>query len=197
MAKKFEWIVEDGSCVPYANTYVTVQEIRDHFSRLPGGEIWDQTDEGCKIRDEDAERYMAGAIEYLKLLDWVNDCCCCNDIPMPYDCSCACNGCSSNSYPAMRKAQMLIVDAMARGWQPFTIQGESIMVKSMSTPGGGSYNFDSAVDLNAFRGAAKSAMRSGGLTYDDLACASLMDKLYRVLSCFLKRSSRDDIALIL
>lgn len=187
-------IIEDGTCVPDANSWHTVQDVRDYFSRLPNGSHWSMTDAGCMIDDDVAEKSIAAAVEYMKLLDWKNNCCCENDLPMPYDCGCS-NGCSKGSHDALVKASILLTDAFAQGWSPYYTKTQDIMVKSMSTPGGGSYSFSEPVDLESFRGAAKGARSrpiSGPPSY-----SGLMFKLDRILGCFLKSSSDGDIKLIM
>jgi len=106
LAKQAQWIVEDGSCVENANTFSMPQDTRDYFARLPNGEMWDNSSEGCKVTDEQLDKFKAAAIEYLKMLDWVNDCCCCNDLPMPYDCSCSQTGCPTPILTSKRASPM-------------------------------------------------------------------------------------------
>ena len=181
MSKNSKFIVETGKCVPNANTWATPDHGYGYFPLRFGGEKWDKAFEGTPHCEQDICRALFTAVDVLRCFNWVNNCCCENDLPAPYDCDCRCTQCS-NANPAdkLREAQLLIADAILNGWKPWGSQegySSDPLVESMSKPGQGSIKFATAVPLSSIkRQKCNSTINSG---------AALKGRLHSLLKCYL------------
>jgi len=147
-------IVEDGSCVPDANTFALPEDGRKYFPLRFGGEKWDISFQGEKHCEEDICKALIGAIDIMKSFNWRkqhHSCECCeNDLPNPYYC-CECDGCG-RVYDRLKEAQLIIADALLNGWNPVSKRlGNEPLVTSMSRRGK-SINFSTPVRLSSLGG---------------------------------------------
>ena len=188
MAALPKFIVEDGSCVPNANTFALPEDGEAYFPLRFGGERWDITSE---LKDkhcaEDKCKALFVAMDLLKCFSWrKSHCKCCeNDLPKPSP-NCCCDDCG-NVYDKLKEAQLLIADAILNGWNPWEVSQGGILgdalITSISRPGS-SMSFARPVSLSSIRG-TKCATNPQTMTSQALG-----SRLHSLLKCYLEHKSQ-------
>lgn len=148
---KITLIIEDGTCVDDANSYARVECARDYWSNRFGGEKWDLSFEGDNHCEQSICKALIGAGDYLRTLDLTKDLCGNSCVPTPINCDCD----GKSSIELLKEAQIIVADAILKGWNPFVrSRVSSPLISSISSPDEGSMSFASPVSLNVLQGCA-------------------------------------------
>lgn len=145
-----KFIVEDGSCVPDANTFATVECGQKYFAGNPDGWPWNGNSQKGACKEEDLCGALLWAARWMRTMKWINNCCCANDLPSPRDCSCQ-NRCDKDRVPTrkLKNAQLEIANAYLRGWRPFKGSGgksaDDILITGFTQPDEANFSFAEAV----------------------------------------------------
>ena len=170
-------IVEDGTCVHDANTWKTVEDGRDYWSLRFGGEPWDLSFAGKNYCDADICKALIGAADYLRCLDWNSVCCPKSCLPSPVQCDCY----GKPAHELLGEAQLLVADAILKGWNGTRQSGGDVLVKSWSSPEEGSVAFAKPVEMSRLSGCNASSEDIG---------KQLMGRLQGLIGQFLKPQTR-------
>lgn len=142
-------IIEDGSCVENANSYSTVEDARAYWKNRFGGEAWDLSVEGKNHCDDDICKALVMAIDYLRCLDFPADICSDSCVPTPVQCDCR----GKDPIVLLKEAQIIIADAILRGWRSFSgSMRVDPLVSSISCPDEGSVTYAAPIPLSMANG---------------------------------------------
>lgn len=146
-------IIEDGSCVDGANSYATESDGRVYWTNRFGGEMWDLSYGGDNHCDAEICKAYFGAIDYIRSLCFLPNTCPSDCLPNPIQCDCD----AKDSIALLKEAQIILADAILKGWRPFQTTGSnSPRVLSVSSPDEGSVTFAGPVPLKSIHGSSSS-----------------------------------------
>lgn len=136
-------IIEDGSCVPFANSFVTLDETREYWRNRIGGDHWGE--ESC-LSDIELYACLISAADIISEMRFkYSPSCCDNTLPFPLD-LCGYSGRISDKAPvplSVKHAQIIIAEGLSRGlsFQSVSTSGVS-RVKEVKLDGFGTIEYE-------------------------------------------------------